>query len=300
VKQLEAKVEALTSNVKVEELKREKKQLLKKVADLRGEAAKKPEKIHFGTGRYGETYKMHYEGIWCTAKVLHKIIVNHSQSTDDLVAKVKKYCSNLNHLNLVAFIGVTEVDKQPVIMTELVEVNLFTYIEQNSKLSLDTQFSLCRDMSRGVEELHKQSLLHKNLHSHNVLIQEGRAKISDYYYSLLQVEGYTPGLTDIASFVAPEVIRDQSTFSTSSDVFSLAVLLLMVITGKATVQEHKKLVAISQNHILLSLIEQCLSEKIDDRPSATQLYEAIKTAQDSPQYISFRALEQTVSHFIYC
>lgn len=294
MKQLEAEVEELTvtNKSKVEELKRMNRQLIKKVADLRSDIAKKP---HFGTGRYGDTYKMHYKGIWCTGKILHETLVNHSQSTEDLVAEVKKRCNNLHHSNLVTFIGVTEVDKRPAIMTELVEVNLFTYIEQNSKLSPDTQFSLCKDMSRGLEELHKQLLLHKNLHSRNVLIQENRAKLSDYYYSLLQVEGYTPDVMDIAAFIAPEVIKDQSMFSTSSDVFSLGVLFLMVITGKAVVQEHKDLVAISQNHILLPLIQQCLREKIDDRPSAAQIYKAIKTTQDSPQYISFRALEQTVS-----
>ena len=291
MKQLEAEAD----NVQVEELKKEKKQLLKKVADLRSDV-KKPEKIHFGTGRYGETYKMNYEGTWCTAKVLHKILLNSSKFNEDVVTKVKKHCSILHHANLVTFIGVTEVDKQPAIMTELMEVNLFTYIEQNTELTLDTQVSLCKDMSRGLEELHKHLLLHNNLHSRNVLIQDNRAKLADYYYPLLQVEGHSPDFTEILPFVAPEVIEDPLKCSQSSDVFSLAVLCLKVVTGKTAVQEHKQnLAAVSQSHILLPLIHKCLSDKIDRRPSAIQICDEIKAIQDSPQYISFKALKQTVS-----
>ena len=291
MKQLETEV----ANVQVEELKKQKKQLLKKVSDLRSNV-KKPEKIHFGTGRYGETYKMNYEGTWCTAKALHKTLVSSSQSNEDIVANVKKHCSTLHHTNLVTFIGVTEVDKQSVIMTELMEVNLFTYIEQNTELTLDTQVSLCKDMSRGLEELHKRSLLHNNLHSRNVLVQDNRAKLSDYYYPLLQVEGHTPDVIDIP-FVAPEVIEDRSKYSQSSDVFSLGVLCLKVTTGETAVQEHKQnLAAISQSHILLPLIHNCLSDKIERRPSAAQICDEIKAVQESPQYVSFKALKQTVSH----
>lgn len=302
MKQLEAEI-ANVNKSQVEELKKEKKLLLKKVSDLRSES-KKTEKIHFGTGRYGETYKMNFEGTWCTAKVLHKTLLSFSQSSEHLVAEVKKKCGTLHHANLVMFTGVTEVDKQPIIMTELMEVNLFMYIEQHSKfsnLTLDTQMSLCNDMSRGLEELHKHSLLHKNLHSRNVLIQDNRAKLSDYYYPLLQVEGYTPDLTDIAPFLAPEVIEDHSKFSKGSDVFSLAVLFLKVVTGKAAVmQEHKQnLAAVSDGHVLLPLIQKCLSKEVDSRPSAAQVCDRIKAAQDSPQYICFKALKQTVSVFMH-
>lgn len=240
---------------------------------------------------------MSYGGKWCTAKILHKMLLSYSHSNEELVAEVKKQCNTLHHPNLVTFIGITEVDEQPIIMTELMEVNLFTYIEQNNNLTLDTQISLCKDMVRGLEVLHKHSLLHKNLHSHNVLIQDNQAKISDYYYPLLQVEGYMPNHNDIAPFMAPEVTEDQLKFSQSSDIFSLAVLFLNVITGKAVTLEHKQnLVTFSnKGHILLPLIQQCLSEKADNRPSAMQVYGKIKEAQDTPQYICFKALEHTVS-----
>ena len=275
---------------------------MQKVVDLRSDA-KKSEKIHFGTGRYGDTYKMNHKGIWCTAKILHKTLLKHSQSNKELVAKVIEHCSTLHHSNLVTFIGVTEVDDQPTIMTELMDINLFTFIEQGDKLTLDTQVSLCKDMSQGLQELHKRSLLHKNLHSRNVLIQENRAKLSDYYYPLLQAKGYIPDFTDMSPFVAPEATEDQSKFSTSSDVFSLAVLFLKVITGRTVVQVHKPdVLASSQRHILSPLIQQCLSKTPDSRPSAAKICEAIKTAQDSPQYISYKALEKTVSYacvFIY-
>ena len=295
MKQLETEV-VNVSKLQVEELQKEKKLLYKKVADLRT----KPENIRFGSGRYGTTYRMNFEGTWCTAKMLHETLLKCSKSPEHLVGEVKERCSTLQHNNLVMFIGVTVVDKQPTIMTELMEVNLFTYIEQHGNLTLDTQVGLCKDMSRGLQELHKHSLLHRNLHGRNILIQDNRAKISDYYYPLLQVEGYTPDFTNTAAFVAPEVIEDQSNFSKSSDVFSLAVLFLVVTTRKVSmIQEHvQNLAAVAHSHILLPLVQKCLSDQADSRPSAATICDEINVAQDSPQYIGFKALKQTVSLYV--
>lgn len=287
----------LEAEITVEELKKPKKLQLKKLEDLKSDV-KKPENIQFGTGRYGETYKMNVKGTWCTVKLLHKTLLSSGQSHEHLIAKVTKQCNTLHHPNLVTFIGMTEVDKRPAIMTELMEVNLFTYIEQNSDLTLDTEVSLCKDMSRGLQELHSHSLLHNNLHNCNVLIQDNRAKISDYYYPLLQIKGQTPGITEVTPFLAPEVTEDQSNFSQSSDIYSLAVLFLNVVTGKApVVQEHKQNIA-AVPHILLPLIQQCLSDKTAGRPSAAQICDEIKAAQDSPQYVSLKALKQKVSLII--
>lgn len=293
MKQLEAETPVNVSKLQVEELQKEKKLLHKKVADLRT----KPENIRFGSGRYGTTYRMNFEGTWCTAKILHETLLKCCKSPEHLVSEVKERCSMLQHSNLVMFIGVTVVDKQPRIITELMDVNLFTYIEQQGDLTLDAQVALCKDMSCGLQELHKHSLLHRYLHGRNILIQKNQAKISDYYYPLLQVEGYTPDFTDIAAFVAPEVTIDQSNFSKSSDVFSLAVLFLLVITRKVSmIQEHiQNLTAVAHSHILLPLVQKCVSDNVDSRPSAATICDEINAAQDSPQYIGFKALKQTVS-----
>ena len=296
LKQLETDDTNTMQAEELKKLKKENKLLLKKIADLRIDVTK-PDKSHFGTGRYGETYKMNHKGTWCSAKVLHKTLLSSAKSNEDLVAGVKKFCSTLHHANLVAFIGVTEVDKRPAILTELMEANLFTFIQQNSELTLDIQASLCKDMCRGLEELHKYSLLHNNLHHRNVLIQDNRAKLTDYYYPLLQFEGTAPDYTDTAPFVAPEVIENRSNCSQSSDIYSLAVLCLKVITGKTAVQIYKQNVAtIVQEHIFLPLLQQCLSDEVGKRPTAARIWDDIKTIQDSPQYISFKALKQKVSH----
>ena len=52
--------------------------------------------------------------------------------------------------------------------------------------------------------------------------------------------------------------------------------------------------SIIQNHILMRLIEQCLN--VESRPSIANICESIKIEKESPQYISYRALNEKVSY----
>ena len=152
--------------------------------------------------------------------------------------------------------------------------------------------------------------MHKNLHDHNVLVQGNRAKISDFYYSLLELPENDKGF--VIPYVAPEIITSiQSVFTVSSDIYSLGALLLQVITDGtsrassqqmiSTVTKHETKEGFKQNfpielhQILYGLVDhiyECLSFDIKRRPSATEISLHI---QDAPQYVSFRVLHQKVS-----
>ena len=157
-------------------------------------------------------------------------------------------------------------------------------------------------MSNGLHELHNHSIQHKNLHDGNVLVQGSRAKISDFYYSLLRL------VEDDQHFVVPYVAPDtkkgfQLSYTNSSDVYSLGVLLLQVITSSTerasleqavnSVTEDKKRQTYEGFHIVLhglvDYIYGCLSINTESRLSVTEVYEYIKSA---PQYVCFRALHQ--------
>jgi len=260
---------------------------------------------HLGTGRYGETSEAIIHNRKCAIKVLHKALLEPSQSVTEIVAGMKKRCSqclDLHHPNLSELIDVSEIDNRPALISELMEVNLSTYIaRKGGRISLYLQVLLSLDMSQGLEALHKHSLIHGHLHDHNVLIQGDQAKISDYYYPLLGLEDHRVDMNRALLYMAPEVTEVKLLLSVSSDVYSLGALVLHVVTGAAPTKDSTKNLSdhVSQTHILSWIVQQCLSKDSGRRPSATKICEEIRRVQESVQYISSRAMMQTVSCTVY-
>lgn len=282
-----------------------------KASKISSMKAKIPEEMQLkashllGGGRHGKTYNTVFNGKWCTAKLLYGKLLKSDQPTEYLITEFNERCTiclGLRHSNLVKFIKVTEIDNEIAIINEAMQMNLSTYIKQKgSDFSLDDQVSLCLDMSKGLCELHDHSILHKNLHDGNILVQGNQAKVGDFYYSLLQLAEDDQDF--VVPYVAPEIVKgSQATFTNSSDVYSLGVLMLQVITSSTertvleqtvnTIAENMKKQVSVVLHGLMDRIYKCLSIKYDSRPSVVEVYKYIKGA---PQYISFRALHQEVS-----
>ncbi|XP_065913178.1 uncharacterized protein [Dysidea avara] len=277
----------------IHRLEKENEQLSKKVTEFNTDVKQLEKFRHLGTGRYGETHVATFEKRNCAVKTLYKKFLNQGLPITKVITEFKNNCAicfEFRNSNLVTFIDISEAENLPVFITELMEMNLFTYIkDKGSEVLLDIhqQLLLCTGMSHGLEVLHGNSLIHGNLHDHNVLIQGNQAKISDFYYPLLKLnkDFYydTSSMKRTLPFSAPEIIENGTSPSFSSDIFSFGALALQVVTGTAPMEHNfKKILAdISSNHVLLQLIKQCLSKDSQTRPSIAKVCKGVERFQES-------------------
>ena len=215
-------------------------------------------------------------------------------SNEDLEKLGKQFASKcytitgcLSHPNVEQFVAVVHApdDGVPIIITELLTESLTTYLTRtNNSIFTDHQLELCLDMAQGVDYLHSQSLVHRNLHGGNVLMtRNGHAKISDYLCPLLlsDVVGNSSG------YVSPEVLQNKP-HSNQSNVFSLGVLFLQVVTRSppkpntdgniqsAVKQCQSDFDSVPSIHPLISCIKKCLSNDLVTRPQTKELCDHIK------------------------
>ena len=194
---------------------------------------------------------------------------------------------NVEHFIKISHVGIPEITHSgiPVIITELLTENLTMYLScTDSILDYDLQLSLCSDMAEGLKYLHSHKLIHGNLHGNNVLMTRHHdAKIADYLCPLLLTDVTILTTDNSVDYWAPETVNHKSvTFQ--SNVFTLAVLFLEVLAKHppqpskgASISELERrssdLSKISENHILLPLIQKCLSHYEAERPQIADICE---------------------------
>ena len=221
------------------------------------------------------------------------------------------FASEFVHPYIERFVEITCLRDggEPVVITELLTECLTVYVSHaGENLCFNLQLSLCKDMVQGLQYLHSQKLIHYNLHGNNVLItQDHHAKIADYLCPVL--------ISDVAKdnsleYLPPETIQNRNIITVKSNVFSLAVLFLQVIT-KHSPQPSKDtslvelerrcsdLNNVPKSHPLLSLIQRCLSNHEVVRPLMTEICDELTSFMTKAQTMIFRLIHTTEYVSIY-
>lgn len=151
--------------------------------------------------------------------------------------------SRLEHPNIASlFDGGTTIDGVPFLVMELVEgVRIDTWCDQRG-LSITQRLDVFRQLCTAVQFAHSKLIVHRDLKPGNILItRDGVVKLLDFGIAkLLAPEVNTHDLTELgiaprtAAFASPEQLRGDAA-TTSSDVYSLGVLLYRLLTGNAPV-----------------------------------------------------------------
>ena len=188
--------------------------------------------------------------------------------------------ARLRHPNLVQFIGAS-IEGHPIILTELMKTSLRAELEKKN-IKQPQVNSISLDVAKALNYLHLMQphpIIHRDISSANVLLDplpdnQWKAKVSDYgsVNPQQQLNTENPGSP---VYSAPEA-NTPALQSPKMDIFSFGVLLLEMLTGRfPQVSSRQRLIASIDHAGYLPLIQQCLSDERDQRPSAQQLFASL-------------------------
>ena len=230
---------------------------------------------------------------------------------------VRECClmSSLRHPHVVQFLGVCFLpsSRLPALVMEKLVVSLHELLETNPNIPLATKRSLLHDVARGLLYLHSHAppIIHRDLTAKNVLLNSAMvAKLADL--GVARIVDIRPGqlaasLTQAPGtivYMPPETLEPDANYDTKLDIFSFGNLTLFTLTQEFPVlkaptyldratrrrfarTEIERRVdyiqqirdTLGQQHVLVSIVEHCLEDLPEYRPSTEEVIQQLDEAR---------------------
>ncbi|KAF0432150.1 serine/threonine protein kinase [Gigaspora margarita] len=266
-------------------------------------------------GGFGTVYK----GIWNKGKkneqaVAAKFVIreNTRESTRDFSREVYALRLSVNCKEyIVQFFGLSqdpENEQYIFVMQHANNGNLQSYLVSNKHtLSLSDKISLNEAILKGLEFLHNNDIVHRDLHSKNVLIHNGKALLSDFglsKYLLEKNDGHISEIRGVQAYVDSKLLEKKFksnsdyTHTKASDIYSYGVLMWEIYTCRPPFHGRygeSLTIAICLNGErekrekgmpidYIKIYERCWDKNPPSRPKISEVLSDLKTLKPSPTY----------------
>jgi serine/threonine protein kinase len=245
-----------------------------------------------GTGGMGSVYKASQPAMkrMVAIKILHPKLANRKDLTSRFRREARAM-SQLTHPNTVkVFVyGELEEDGSLYIVMEMLEgKNLNQAVRKDGPIPLDRAIPILIQVCGALQEAHELGIVHRDLKPENIFLSKqggiadfpkvldfGLAKVTERQMQpgsiILTQEGMVFGTPE---FMSPEQAQGK-TLDARSDIYSLAVILYEVLTGKLPFSAKSPMEYI-QKHVTEPIIP--LSERVPERRFPKELDEVLARA----------------------
>ncbi len=210
-------------------------------------------------------------------------LVRRGLDTDDILQRFRherQILAQLEHPNIARLIdGGTADDGRPYFVMEYVQGATLTKYCEGNEIATNQRLEIFRKVCQAVSYAHQNLVIHRDLKPSNILVTvEGAPKLLDFGIAKVLApdeEAYTQTIPSLRvmtpEYASPEQIKG-GRITTSSDVYSLGVILYELLTG----QKPYRLTSRAPEEI-----SRAITEEEPERPSTALLRNSRFTISDS-------------------
>jgi len=236
-----------------------------------------------------------YRGSYCSQDVAIKVVRPERISADmyrDFAQEVY-IMRKVRHRNVVQFIGACTRQPNLYIVTDFMSGgSVYDYLhKKNSTFKLPEIVKVAMDISKGMNYLHQNNIIHRDLKTANLLMDENKVvKVADFGVARVKDQsGVMTAETGTYRWMAPEIIEHKP-YDHKADVFSFAIVLWELLTGKIPYEYLTPLqaaIGVVQKGIrptipkdthpkLVDLLQKCWHRDPAERPDFSEILEILQ------------------------
>lgn len=193
--------------------------------------------IYIGAGTYGKIYKFHdfirKRDTVVKIKILKNKNLNFKNDIENMILR------SLSHPNIVQFYFSTSYFGKLFLYMEFVDYTLSKFIQDYKHI-----YHLLKQLSIGLEYLHKQKIIHRDLKPDNILVTKDLVlKIADFGMScFVSDHGKHKNSTYVSlPYRAPELFLCGCRCSEKIDIFSYGIIAFVLMTSNYLVYNKNEL-----------------------------------------------------------
>ncbi|KAL3527264.1 hypothetical protein ACH5RR_011920 [Cinchona calisaya] len=242
------------------------------------------------SGAFGDLYK----GMYCSQEVAIKVLKPERVNIDMLKEFSQEVfiMRKIRHKNVVQFLGACTRPPNLCIVTEFMSkgsVHDFLH-KQKGTFKLSAILKVAVDVSKGMNYLHQNNIIHRDLKTANLLMDEHEVvKVADFGVSrVVSQTGVMTAETGTYRWMAPEVIEHKP-YDHKADVFSFGIVLWELLTREIPYSDLTPLqaaIGVVQQGIrpaipkhthpkIVELLEKCWQQDPTQRPNFSQILEVL-------------------------
>ncbi|XP_073984311.1 kinase suppressor of ras isoform X1 [Rhodnius prolixus] len=259
-----------------------------------------------GTGHFGTVYRGNWHGD-VAIKVLNMSYLDDEKTLEGFKHDVATF-RKTRHENLVLFMGACMQPPLAIVTSMCKGYSLYTHIHvYKDKFAMNKTVSLAQQISQGMGYLHARGIVHKDLKSKNIFLENGKVVITDFgLFSVTKLcfgtrkgDGLSipPGWL---CYLAPEIVRslrahqkpedDDLPFSKSTDIYAFGTVWYELLCGEwpfkgqppeAIIWQVGKgmkqtLANLQASREVKDILMKCWSYRSPDRPDFVYLHKALE------------------------
>ncbi|KAG6701845.1 hypothetical protein I3842_07G006000 [Carya illinoinensis] len=248
-----------------------------------------------GSGSFGDLYKGTYFSQEVAIKVLKPERVNRRMLGE--FSQEVYIMRKVRHKNVVQFIGACTQPPNLCIVTEFMSRgSVYDFLhKQRGVFKLPSLLKAAIDISKGMNYLHQNKIIHRDLKTANLLMDENEViKVADFGLARVQAQsGVMTAETGTYRWMSPEVIEHKA-YDLKADVFSFGIVLWELLTGELPYSNLTPLqaaVGVVQQGLrpsipkntrprLAELCERCWHQDAAQRPEFFEIVEILQQMSD--------------------